>query len=104
MTSSTCGQRKETLMLMKDPVVGRALRERLGADATYELTDYVDRSGEHWRGDVIETCTDRLDARLQRIEESFTRVTGQMADMKVEILRWCFAFWVGQVLVQLFKG
>ena len=31
--------------------------------------------------------------------DGFSRVVNQMADMKVEILRWSFAFWVGQVAV-----
>jgi hypothetical protein len=48
---------------------------------------------------VIQTCTDRIDSRLHHIDEGFAKVVNQLAEMKVELLRWSFAFWVGQVVV-----
>jgi hypothetical protein len=61
----------------------------------------VERNGEVWRADVIQTCTDRIDSRLHHIDEGFARIVNQLAEMKVDLLRWSFTFWVGQVLVTL---
>ena len=68
---------------MKKPVVGVALRERLGEDGTHSLHDYVDSCGELWRQDVITACNERMDLRLERFA------------LRVELLRWTFAFWLG---------
>ena len=77
------------------------MRERLGHEATHGLSEYVERNGEVWRADVIQTCTDRLDSRLHHIDDGFAKIVNQLADMKVELLRWSFGFWVGQVAVTL---
>jgi hypothetical protein len=46
---------------------------------------------------------DRTDARFheytRRIDDMVTRIVHQLGDMRVELLRWSFAFWLGQVLV-----
>ena len=54
---------------------------------------------------MVNQITERLDFRMNEcakrneMTDGFARVVNQMADMKVEILRWSFAFWVGQVAV-----
>jgi hypothetical protein len=94
---------------MKKVNVGLALRDRLGEPGSQGLTEYVERQGEVWRDDVVNTCTERMDGRWhdyqRHVDEKFdtvgdrlTRIVSQLADMRVEILRWTFAFWVGQVL------
>lgn len=86
-------------------VVGSALRERLGDDASSALVEYVEHSGREWRGEVLESCTERVEGRMNHyadrneVVDGFARIVTQMADMKVEILRWSFAFWLGQVAV-----
>jgi hypothetical protein len=84
-------------------VVHLALRDRLGESGTQALTEYVERNGEMWRDDVVSTCLDRTDARFheytRRIDDMVTRIVHQLGDMRVELLRWSFAFWLGQVLV-----
>jgi hypothetical protein len=82
-------------------IAGVLLRERLGHDATHGLEEYVERNGEVWRADVIQTCTDRLESRFHHVDEGFAKIVNQLAEMKVELLRWSFAFWVGQVVVTL---
>ncbi len=48
-------------------------------------------------------CTDRLDVRLERFAlredliKGFSEIRDEMAALRVELLRWSFAFWVGQV-------
>lgn len=54
---------------------------------------------------MVNTCTERFDARLagyatqSEITEGVARIVNQIADLRVEILRWSFAFWLGQTLV-----
>ena len=93
--------------MFKKTVVGTALQERLGEEASRELVEYVKQSGQEWRGDVLDSCTSRVEGRMNHyadrneVVDGFGRIGSQMAEMKVDILRWCFAFWVGQVVVTL---
>jgi len=54
---------------------------------------------------VVNTCTERFDARLSgyatqsEVTEGVARIVNQIAELRVEILRWSFAFWLGQTLV-----
>jgi hypothetical protein len=80
-----------------------ALRERLGDDATFAFYDYIESSGENWRRDVTTVCTERMDLRMEHLAsrqdlvEGFARVREEMGNLRVELLRWSFAFWIGQV-------
>ena len=80
-----------------------ALRERLGEDATHAFYDYIESSGEKWRGDVTTACTERMDLRMEHLAsrqdlvEGFARVREEMGNLRVELLRWSFAFWISQV-------
>ena len=54
---------------------------------------------------MVNQITERLDFRMNEcakrneMTDGFSRIVSQMADIKVDILRWSFAFWVGQVVV-----
>jgi len=80
-----------------------ALRERLGEDATHEFYDYIENSGEKWRRDVTTACTERMDVRMENLAsredlaEGFARIAREMGNIRVELLRWSFAFWISQV-------
>ena len=90
------------------------------------LSEYVEQQAELWRTDVVNSCTERIDTRLQYAKKSevldgFSKVLdkiadtkleladrlsstkielgNRMSDMRVEWLRWSFAFWLGQVVV-----
>jgi len=97
---------------MKKVNVGLALRDRLGEPGTQGLTEYVERHGEVWRDDVVNACMERMDGqwhdykrhvddKFGKVHERFDRVVNQLADMRVEILRWTFAFWAGQILATI---
>lgn len=90
---------------MKKIPVSPMLRERVGDDGARELNDFVEQHADLWRTDVVNTCTDRFDARLHDyskrsdVYEGFERIVNKLADLRVELLRWPFAFWVGQIVV-----
>ena len=48
-------------------------------------------------------CTERIDLRLERFAlredliKGLSDIRQEMAALRVELLRWTFAFWVGQV-------
>jgi hypothetical protein len=108
--------------------VPAALREHLNLEATSALLQMLDRSHRDGRADVIAACTDRFERRLVeemsgvsvqigQLEASLRRemtemgaaIRRDMAQMcagirqdiasgRVELLKWCFLFWVGQVV------
>ena len=85
--------------------VGLALRDRLGENGVRDLETYIEQHEENRRTDVVNRITERLDFRMSEcakrneMTDGFSRVVSQMADMKVELLRWSFAFWIGQLAV-----
>jgi hypothetical protein len=90
---------------MKRVPVAVTLRDRLGEDGARELNDFVEQHGDAWRMDVVNTCTERFDTRLHDytkrsdVADGFERIINRLADLRVEILRWSFAFWIGQIVV-----
>ena len=108
--------------------VSASLRERLGAEATGGLLSLLDFARSEWRADLIAACTERYERRLSeemagvrvqmaQVEASLRTEMAQMGasirqdmaqmgagirnDMaagRVELFKWCFIFWIGQVL------
>ena len=108
--------------------VPAALREQLGLEATSGLLQALDRSHRDGRANVIAACTDRFERRLveeisgvreqitqveaslrremteigaairRDMAELFTGIRQDMASGRVELLKWCFLFWIGQVV------
>lgn len=82
-----------------------ALRDRLGPDAAFDLAEYV--SGEHddWREDVLSVAADRFECRLaaemsglrREIQTDLNGIRQEIATTRVEMLKWSFIFWIGQV-------
>ena len=70
-----------------------------------DLEIYIEQHEENRRTDEVNQITERLDFRMNEcakrneMTDGFSRIVSQMADIKVDILRWSFAFWVGQVVV-----
>ena len=82
-----------------------ALRERLGPHASLELLEMVDSAGHEWRDDVLHDTIERFERRLTeevgglRIEMAHMKMDlrQDIAAARVDILRWSFVFWIGQV-------
>ena len=90
---------------METAGVPGALRERLGEEGTFGLVDLLDRTGREWKVEVLETAGDRFaralaeeSARIRTlIAEQGARLEGRMADLRAELLKWSFLFWIGQL-------
>jgi hypothetical protein len=88
---------------MKNIAVGLALRDRLGESATRQLTEFVDRHSSEARSDVMEMCNTQVAGLSTEIATLSDRISdlkidlnGRLAELRVELLRWTFLFWVGQ--------
>ena len=108
------GQKGYAMDLEQVPEV---LREHLGTEATSALLRVLDVSHREERTTVIAACTDRFERRLveeissvrlqlTQVEASLRKdmtemgasIRQDMATNRVELLKWSFLFWVGQVV------
>jgi hypothetical protein len=78
--------------------VSEALRERLGVKAAHDLEEFGENLSSHWSESVLQTASERFDNRLT-LEMGALRLEMQkgFSDLRVEVLRWSFLFWIGQV-------
>ena len=78
--------------------VSEALRERLGVKAAHDLEEFAEDLGSRWSDNVLQTASERFDNRLA-LEMGALRLEMQkgFSDLRVEVLRWSFLFWIGQV-------
>jgi len=82
-----------------------ALRKQLGDDATFGLIELLDTERKEWSDQVLSVATDRFERRLTeeasalRVElhQGLASVRDEIASMRVDMLKWSFVFWVGQV-------
>jgi hypothetical protein len=78
--------------------VSLALRDRLGHDATTGLLDLVDGAHAEWKDDVMTAVADRFERRLtEEISGLRVAITRELHDTRVDIIKWSFLFWVGQL-------
>jgi hypothetical protein len=102
--------------------VPKELREKLGEAAAVQLVEMLNRSEEENRENTIDLvehrfrrhlaeevggCEQRLHKEIvdlgaslrQEMAEMGSDLRGEMGEIQVSIIRWMFAFWVGQVAV-----
>jgi hypothetical protein len=104
MTQVTDGRRQMEVMVSRIPAT---LRTTLGDDATFGLIELLDKEHKDWSEDVLITATDRFERRLthecalmrQDMQRSQQDIRAEIASTRIELLRWSFAFWIGQVAV-----
>ena len=86
-----------------------ALHERLGEKAAHGLVEMVHLAGREWRDEVLSEAVARFERRLTeeigtlRVEmtQSKMDLRQDIAGARVDILRWSFLFWIGQVTVMM---
>jgi len=78
--------------------VPAALRERIGLEATTALLDFVDAQQQTWSDRVLSIAAERFERRLtEQIAELRVALVREIHDGRVEMLKWGFVFWIGQV-------
>ena len=90
-----------------------ALSQRLGQEATDGLLELVESTRTEWTEHVLTLAEARFERRLAQeiaaLRVDFTRelhqghaaVRQEIATVRVELIRWSFAFWVGQIAVMI---
>ena len=89
--------------------VPQAVAERLGKEGTEGLLTLLASAKAEWKDDVVTTAVERFERRLTTeisslrvdmtreiaaLRQDFTR---DLSSVRVELLKWSFLFWVGQV-------
>lgn len=91
---------------MEIDAVPLALRGRLGSDATGGLLQLLNQSHREEREAVIAACTERFERRLVeevssvrvQLAQAESTIRDDIAGGRVDLFKWCFLFWIGQVL------
>nr|WP_027717401.1 hypothetical protein [Desulfovirgula thermocuniculi] len=74
--------------------VPEALRAKLGEDGTRELVALLDQAVRGLRENISETAAERLERRLT---ETKAELKTDMANLKADLIKWMFVFWLGQI-------
>jgi hypothetical protein len=61
------------------------LRQRLGEQASKEFVDLLNSTIKDAKSNILETSANRFEKRL--------------SDIKADIIKWMFVFWVSQIAV-----
>lgn len=74
-----------------------ALRARLGTADGVE--DLLNDTGREWRDDVTSLIEARFERRLaEALSDLKLGLREEMATTRVEMFKWSFLFWIGQVV------
>jgi hypothetical protein len=82
-----------------------SLRTALGDEGTFGLIELLDSEQKDWSEKMLTTASDRFEKRLtqemgglrQELHDGVGAIRAELGSVRVEILRWSFAFWIGQV-------
>jgi hypothetical protein len=86
-----------------------ALRGRLGDDATFGLVELLDAERKDGSEHVIGIASDRFERRLAQelgcmrtdistaLNDGLAAIRQETATARLEMLKWSFVFWIGQV-------
>jgi hypothetical protein len=82
-----------------------SVRAQLGDEATFGLIELLDSEEKSWSDRMLTMTADRFERRLteqvsllrQDLHQSINDVRSDLANARVEMLRWSFVFWIGQV-------
>jgi hypothetical protein len=98
-------------MSMASGRVPAALRTRLGDDATCGLIELLDSDRKEWSEQVLSVAADRFERRLTEevsalredvrggLHEGLMSLRQELATTRVEMLKWSFLFWIGEISV-----
>jgi hypothetical protein len=77
--------------------VSEALLDRLGDEATLGLLEWIESKQTGWSDRVLSITVERFERRLSEEMGRFrVDLIREMHDVRWDVLRWMFVFWVGQ--------
>jgi hypothetical protein len=94
-------------------IIPEVLRDKLGADGAEALAQLLNQSALSMQDATLSLAEERFERRLADELGKFraemysamgsleSRLTERMASLETRLLRWAFAFWVGQFAVLL---
>ncbi len=90
-------------------IIPEVLREKLGADGAEALAQLLNQSALGMQDATLSLAEERFERRLAdelgklrgEMGSLEARLTERMAGLETRLLRWAFAFWVGQFAVLL---
>ena len=107
-SSSGVGHRKRKLKAMTRRIPA-ALRGRLEDEATFGLIELLEFEKKDWSEHVLSVASDRFERRLAQelgafksevsktLNEVAASIRQDTATARLEMLKWSFVFWLGQV-------
>ena len=72
----------------------RPLREKLGDDGADALVAVINEATKNQREDIVAFVEEKFERRLA---EEVGKLRQEIAEVKADIIRWMFLFWVGQI-------
>jgi hypothetical protein len=96
---------------MRTNRVSPALRERRGHEGTIGLLELVDAGRREWSDAVLTAAADKITLAVSAAADRYERrlaaeisglrtaIVREIHDGRVEIIKWSFLFWIGQVAV-----
>ena len=83
---------------MEPMAVPVALKARIGYEATLGLTELLESRGRMWSDQAMNLAAERFESRLtEELLKFRVAITQEIATTRVDMLRWSFVFWIGQV-------
>jgi len=70
------------------------LREKLGDDGADALVAVINEATKNQREDIVAFVEEKFERRLA---EEVGKLRQEIAEVKADIIRWMFLFWVGQI-------
>ena len=85
--------------------VPKVLRERLGEEGADSLIALINKADEEVKEDILVFVEEKFEKRLteeigkvnERISKEIAGLTNLISEVKADMIKWMFIFWVGQI-------
>lgn len=89
------GQTRADVLTFVEEKFERRLSEETGALAS-QITG-LEQKFERRLSEEVGKLNERLTTELSKVSVEFARIRQDMAELKADLIRWMFIFWVGQI-------
>ncbi|MCD6220358.1 hypothetical protein J7K43_08260 [Candidatus Calescamantes bacterium] len=74
--------------------IPKVIREKLGEDGAEALTELLNEIEERAKEDNVRLVEEKFEKRLA---EEIGKVRVEIAQVRADLIKWMFIFWVGQI-------